>query len=210
MLQRLLAERFGLVVHREPRPMEVYELSVGPGGHKMREVEPADELDKSFPVSKLAEQLGTGANSSDRVTDTVDGPVRYVRHDYMATTTLTARTKYKVTQTNVDRLSRRAQILDATRMTMTELAALLAANMNQPVVDKTGLRGTYRFIVELPLDARLIESLAQSPAGAAAALELPNISAAKAVESLGLRFERRGSPVQVVVVDSIDRTPTDN
>jgi len=58
----------------------------------MRAVEPADELAKSFPISKLAEQLGTAANSSDTVTDTPEGPVRYVRHDYMATTTLTART----------------------------------------------------------------------------------------------------------------------
>ena len=37
MLQRLLAERFHLVVHREPRPRDVYERVVGPGGHTMRE-----------------------------------------------------------------------------------------------------------------------------------------------------------------------------
>jgi hypothetical protein len=61
MLQRLLAERFRLVVHREPRPMEVHELVVGPGGDKMREVEAASELDKSFPASKLAQQLGAAA-----------------------------------------------------------------------------------------------------------------------------------------------------
>jgi|SRR5688500_15151412 len=210
MLQRLLAERFGLVVHREPRPMEVYELSVGPDGHKLREVEPVNELDKSFPVSKLAEQLGTAANSSDRVTDTPDGPVRTIRSgDSLKTTTLTARTMYKVTQ-NVGSLSRRTQTLDATRMTMAEFAAVLAANMGQPVLDKTGLREMYAFSVELPMEARLIESLARSPSGASATLELPNLSEAKAVESLGLRLERRRSPVEVVVIDQIDRTPTDN
>ena len=210
MLQRLLAERFRLVVHHEPRPMEVNELVVGPGGHTMREVEAANELDKSFPVSKLAEQIGTAADSSDTVTDTPDGPVRRVRADYMATTTLTARTRYKVTQMNVDSLSRRSQVLDATRMTMTELVALLTGNMDQPVLDRTDLRGLYTFSVELPLEARVIESLARSPLGAAATLDLPNLSAAKAVEALGLRLERRRAPIDVVVVDRIERTPTDN
>jgi uncharacterized protein (TIGR03435 family) len=210
MLQHLLAQRFNLVVHREPRPMDVYELSVGPGGHKLREVEPANELDKSFPVSKLAEQLGTAANSSDTVTDTPEGPVRYVRHDYMATTTLTARTMFKITQSNVDRLSRRAQTLDATRMTVAEFADLLARNMGQPVLDKTGLPEIYAFSIELPMEARLIESLARSPLGASATLELPHLSEGKAVESLGLRLERRRTPVDVVVIDKIDRTPTDN
>jgi uncharacterized protein (TIGR03435 family) len=209
MLQRLLAERFGLVVHREPRPMDVQELVVSPGGHKMQEVEAMDELDKTFPVSRLAEQLGTAAGSSDTVRDTPDGPVRTVREDYMASATLTARTMYRVAQMNVDNLRRRSQTLDATRMTMAELVSLLATNMDQPVLDKTGLRGIYRFSVELPLDARVIESLAKSPLGAEATLELPNISAAKA-ESLGLRLERRRAPIDVIVVDKIEPTPTSN
>jgi len=49
MLQQLLAERFGLVVHRESRPMDAYELVVGANGTTMREVEPVDELRKEFP-----------------------------------------------------------------------------------------------------------------------------------------------------------------
>jgi uncharacterized protein (TIGR03435 family) len=93
---------------------------------------------------------------------------------------------------------------------MAELAVLLARNMDQPVLDKTGLRGMYGFSVELPLAARLIESLARSPLGAGATFELPNVSEAKAMESLGLSLERRRAPVEVVVVDKIDRTPTDN
>jgi uncharacterized protein (TIGR03435 family) len=39
---------------------------------------------------------------------------------------------------------------------------------------------------------------------------LPNLSAAKAVQALGLRLERRRAPIDVIVVDSINRTPTDN
>lgn len=205
MLQRLLTERFHLVVHREPRPTDVYELVVGTGGHKMRDVEPADELDKKFPVGKVAEQFGTAA---DTVQDTPDGPVRTVMTgDDLGRTTITPRTMHKVTR-NVER---RTQTIDATRITMAELAALLTTNMNQPVVDKTDLRGLYQFgSVQLPLPAREIENLRRSPFRAGATLDLSNISESKAIEAIGLRLERRRSPIEVVVVDSIDRTPTDN
>ena len=209
MLQRLLAERFHLMVHREPRPMDVYELVVGPGGHKMREVEPADELDKKFPVNKVAEQFGNAARV-DTVQDTPDGPVRTVAGDDLGITTLTARTMYKLTM-NMDRLSRRTQTLDATRITMTELAAVLTNVTGQPVLDKTDLRGMYQFSgVELPLNALVLKAAREAAVARGSTFEAPNVSESKAVESIGLRLERRRSPIEVVVIDKIDRTPTDN
>jgi uncharacterized protein (TIGR03435 family) len=213
MLQRLLAERFHLVVHREPRPMEVYELVVGPGGHKMREVDPVDELDKTFSVSKAAEQFreqfGTAA-ALDSVQDTPDGPVRTVIGDDLGRTTLTSRTMYKLTL-NMDRLGRRTQTLDATRITMTELAAVLMDVTGQPVLDKTGLRGMYQFGgVELPINAAVLKLAREAIARAGGTFEAPYVSEAKAIEGLGLRLERRRSPIDVIVVDSIDRTPTAN
>ena len=209
LLQRLLAERFHLVVHREPRATEVYELSVSPGGHRMREVEPADEFDKTFPASKVAEQVGTVA-AVDTVQDTPDGSIRTVRGDDLGMTTLTARTMYKLTL-NMDRLGRRTQTLDATRITMPELAAILTASIGQPVLDSTGLRGTYQFnSVELPLDARILQAARISAATRGVTFEAPDVSVTKAMEGLGLRLDRRRAPVDVIVVDSIDRAPTDN
>ena len=208
MLQRLLSERFHLMVHREPRPMEVFELVVGPGGHKMREVEPADELDKRFPPNKIAEQFGN-AQRVDTVQDTPNGPVRTVAGDDLGITTLTGRTMYKVTM-NMDRLSRRTQTLDATRMTMTELATVLTDVTGQPVLDKTDLRGTYQFGgVELPLNARVLKD-AREAFASRGGIEVPYVSESKAIEAIGLRLERRPSPIDVIVVDRIDRTPTDN
>lgn len=209
MLQRLLAERFGLVVHREPRTMEVHELVAGPGGHKMREVEPANELDKSFPANKIAERFGTAAQM-DTVAGTPDGPVRTVTGDDLGRTTLTQRTMYKLTL-NMDRLGRRTQTLDATRITMAELAALLTDIVGQPVLDKTGLRGFFQFgNLELPLTAFILTTVRASAAARGSTFESPNISEAKAMEGIGLRLERRRAPIDVIVVDKIDRTPTDN
>jgi len=208
MLQRLIAERFHLMVHREPRPMDVYELVVAPGGHKMREVEAADELDKKFPPNKVAEQFGN-ADKVDTVQDTPEGPVRTVTGDDLGRTMITQRTMYKLTL-NMDRLSRRTQSLDATRMTMAELAKVLTDVTGQPVLDKTDLRGTYQFgDVELPLDARVLGA-AREAFASRGGIEVPYVSESKSVESLGLRLERRRSTIDLIVVDSIDRAPTDN
>jgi uncharacterized protein (TIGR03435 family) len=40
MLQNLLAERFGLNMHRETKEMEIYELRIAKGGPKLRESGP--------------------------------------------------------------------------------------------------------------------------------------------------------------------------
>jgi uncharacterized protein (TIGR03435 family) len=213
MLQRLLADRFGLVVRREPRAMEVHELSVGSGGHKMREVEPANELDRKFPVSEaaaIAKQRGIAIPQLDTVQDTPDGPVRTVRGDDLGVTTLTSRSTYKLTL-NMDRAGRRTQTLDATRMTMAELATVLSTSIGQPVLDKTDLRGSYEFgSVELPIDAAVLEMARRSILSRGGSLEVPNVSVARELDSLGLRLERRRAPIDVIVVDKIERTPTDN
>jgi uncharacterized protein (TIGR03435 family) len=43
MLQHLLAERIGLMVHHEPKEMSVYEMVVAKGGLKIKEAEKAPE-----------------------------------------------------------------------------------------------------------------------------------------------------------------------
>ena len=108
--------------------------------------------------------------------------------------------------------------INATRMTMTELAPLLWETMDAPVVDKTGLTAVYQFTIELPNDA----GAAVLAAGAAAFRATQGGSAgveagdrrlgipAKALEGLGLKLERRRVPIEVVVVDKISRTPTEN
>jgi uncharacterized protein (TIGR03435 family) len=201
MIQQLLAERFRLVVHRELRPIDTYELVVGPRGHKMRGVEPVDEFDKVFPVSEVAKQLGTPA-LMDTTVDTTEGPVRTVFTDTVARTIVTRRTMYQLTSN----VQRRSQTLDATRMTMAELAALLTNNMDESVLDKTGLEGFYQFRVELPIDATIVKAARTL----GLIIESTGIAESTAVENLGLRLELRRTPVEVVVVDDMNRTPTEN
>ena len=202
MLQRLLSERFGLVTHREPRIMEAYALLADPSGIKMRRVEAVDELEKQFQDSRVT------STATDVLSETVDGPVRTITAPGF-TRTITNRTTYE------RRLTERiGQVIDATRMTMSELTPILEATIDQPVLDKTGLTDLYQFRLELPQSQRtvrmlLAEGVTKTSQGFPL-VELRPEEWSKIVEPLGLRLERTRAPMEFVIVDDMKRTPTPN
>lgn len=203
MLQTLLAERFGLVTHIEPRRVEAYELVVGKSGIKMREVEPVDELSKVFPTDPSLQGRGT-----DITSDTPEGPVRRILIP-LGGRTVTGRSLYDTWTT-----ANRTFQVDATRITMAQFAQILAYNVDRPVIDKTGLTGVYEFKVELDVNASAVRGLRSS--GITTTVtgtpvdEPTGVSTFKAVEGLGLKLEDRRSPFDIIVVDKVERTPTEN
>jgi len=197
MVGRLLVERFGLVAHSESRTIEAYHLVVGAGGIKMREVEALNEIDGRFEPQLTA----TGRPRADSVADTSEGPVRTIAI-VGGMRRITARTMYERTSTAG------TTTIDAIRMTMAELVPILALNLGEPVVDRTGLTGIYQFRIELPRDETLNRALRSL--GSRADTAPTGVSAFQAVENLGLKLERRPTPIEVVVVDKINRTPTEN
>jgi uncharacterized protein (TIGR03435 family) len=70
MWQNLLAERFGVMLHHEPKEFQVEELVIAKGGHKLKEttVDPAAELDPGPPKfdNKSGELAGPGFVSTFR------------------------------------------------------------------------------------------------------------------------------------------------
>jgi len=83
----------------------------------------------------------------------------------------------------------------ATGVTMATLAAYVGNRLSRIVIDKTGLSGAYDFILEW------------SPSEEADAPAPPLVAALR--EQLGLRLETQKSPVEVLVIDHVDR-PTEN
>ena len=82
---------------------------------RMQEVQPVNELDKAF----------TGDSSkrialSDRTEEMVNGPLRIIQIP-LGQRMITERTMYEWTGT-----ARRTRLIDAARMTLSELASLLA------------------------------------------------------------------------------------
>jgi uncharacterized protein (TIGR03435 family) len=83
-------------------------------------------------------------------------------------------------------------------VTLTRLAETLEGQFKEFVVDETGLTGNYYF----GFTFRNLDS----PDGAVESAPLPDALR----EQLGLRLERRKGPVELLVVDHFERTPSEN
>ena len=96
--------------------------------------------------------------------------------------------------------------LEAHKITMQKLADLLARGTGHQVVDGTGVKGVFDFTLQwTPEEAPRLEP----DAGAAGGEPGPPLSSALR-EQLGLRLETRKGPVDVLVVDHMERVPTAN
>jgi len=92
-------------------------------------------------------------------------------------------------------------------ITMPFIANLLTSMgaFDRPVIDQTGLAGTFDFAVEWAPDAGPRQSLGAEPPA-----DLPGPVFIDAVrEQLGLKLERQKGPVEVLVLDHVER-PTSN
>jgi uncharacterized protein (TIGR03435 family) len=91
----------------------------------------------------------------------------------------------------------------ATRKTMADLAEALSRFADRPVRDMTGLTGTYDFTLQW------MREEAQSAATEVGLKLLPTMSVAME-EQLGLRLEPRSAPIEMLVIDRAQKTPTGN
>ncbi len=86
--------------------------------------------------------------------------------------------------------------LTGRRVAMADLARTLGQVLRASVVDETGLTGKYYF------------GLKYAPERDAADSDLPPL--ATAIEALGLRLEKRKGPVELLTVDHMEKTPSEN
>ena len=84
---------------------------------------------------------------------------------------------------------------------MALLADLLSRNLEQMVVDKTGIRGVYNFEMKWTTD--------DQPSAGSDAQTLPTLFTALE-ETLGLRLQPQKVPAEIIVVDHVERTPAEN
>jgi uncharacterized protein (TIGR03435 family) len=191
MLQALLAERLKLKYHREPQERRVYALVVAKGGPKMKEAAPEEapaapsapggQIKGGLVVAPGGSMATVGVGGNSAITPGPNGGVH----------------------------------VESKRMTMGRLVSTIARYVDLPLIDATGLTPAYE--VALDVSGEEVRNAARSagmamrttPAGEEAA-EPSGGSLRASLEKLGLRMEGRKMPVNVIVVDSAEKVPTEN
>ena len=95
----------------------------------------------------------------------------------------------------------------ATQETMPAFAELLTSNLRLPVTDATGLKGKYDFIVTFAFPG-MPGRAAASPDGVPEADADPDLI--DALPQIGLKLEQKKGMIDTLVVDHIEKTPTEN
>ena len=208
MLQALLAERFQLKIHHDKRENSIYALVEAKGGHKLKEAP-----DTETPARGQTEPPpGAIALPGGR------GQVQLDRGGGGATVTTPDRGTMKMAMTPEGRMR-----LEVSKITMEAFAQQLTPLVDHPVFDMTELKGNYQVALEIPLDAMLAVARAQglniplpgggpgAPGGGGPAASDPaNNAIFTSVQQLGLRLEPRKIPLDTIVVDHAEKTPTEN
>lgn len=147
MMQKLLADRFKLELHRQIKEVNAMVLTVAKGGHKLKEVE--QEGSPSFSTGRL-NLTGKGA-------------------------------------------------------TIAQLITFISREIRQPIVDQTGLAGRYDYFLDIA--AYITDEMRNQPGPP---VEAPSIVANALQGQLGLRVDAKKMPLEVLIVDKIEKTPTEN
>ena len=217
MLQALLVERFKLVVHRETKEHQVLALVVGKSGPKMK-----DSPGEASPIS-VDEPLKPG----EMQMDTPDGPARMTINKNGMGATMNLGKKGIITygmdqQTGMLHMTSSKTTMAALADMLTQMMGQMGGGNGRQVLDMTGLTGNYEISMEFSLADMMAAARAQgmdmpggggpSPAGIAVASDpgAGGSTISHAVESLGLKLDQRKAPVEQIVVDSMEKTPTEN
>ncbi len=198
MLQKLLADRFHLTLHRESKEFQGYELTVGKGGAKLKE---SSAEDAAFDPAKAGPPPGPGRGSPPKLD--ANGFISLDRPGMVMMMRMSGKGA-------VAHMTSRAQTID-------RLTEMLGNELKRPVVDGTGLKGKYDFTLEYAA-----ENLpgggpppgGPPPAGAqTGAAEAPDDLAPTitvAIQQLGLRLDAKKIQLDTLVIEKSDKVPTEN
>lgn len=184
MLRHLLEERFKVSVHRETREIPAYELVLAKNGSKLKETTEEAKQGDSAAWSPGLDKDGYPTVPPGRTSmiANVRGTMR----------------------------------MRAKKETMEQFIAMLSAQVRGPVTDSTGFKGEYDFTLSWTrdLDAASVAPSASSESrsplsGISGSDSEPTLFGALELQ-LGLRLERKNGPIEMLVIDHIEKIPTQN
>lgn len=92
--------------------------------------------------------------------------------------------------------------------TLKQLTDFLSRETRIPIIDQTGLSG--RFDYFLDINAFVTDEMMRNNSGGGPPVEAGGIITRAVQEQLGLHLESKKAPVEMLVVDKIEKTPTEN
>jgi uncharacterized protein (TIGR03435 family) len=98
--------------------------------------------------------------------------------------------------------------LEGKKTSMAFFVSILSSYMDRPVLDLTELQGAYDFKLDVSVQELVRMKSGVPTAPAPDSVAKPSIFTA--IEQIGLKFEARKAPIEMVVVDSAERIPTEN
>ncbi len=200
MLQSLLADRFKLLVHREIRQLPVYAMifakagKLGPQLHPYSAVEHCDASASAGYDPWAPQHALVGGAASSTQGSPAEMAAAAVEH-------------YPCGHTVGGLLSAndRNQVWSGARnVTMDAIAAGIGTmeDIDRPIVNETHLSGNFDFTVEW--DAR-VDHIATNPSPSAQSEPLGSSLFEAFREQVGLKLEPRRGPVDVIVIDHVEK-----
>ena len=201
MMQALLADRFKLQFHRTTADQNVYALVVLKSGLKLKESAPED------PTA-----TGIGGAAAPLAATPTDGSAQI-----RASASSDASGNVTSSSVNGDMKmvpSENGMKMEISKMNTVGMVEVLGRVVDRPVVDMSGLKGRYDMTLEVGREEMLNMARAAGlavpiPAGPGAA-EPGGSGVFASIQQFGLKLEPRKAPVDLLVIDHVERTPTEN
>jgi len=184
MLQTLLMDRFQMKMRRETRELPVYALKIASTGLKLTESGPG-VLNSNGTVDVAA-----GGNANGIAMNFGGG----------------------------SSISMGSNNLEIKKLTMPLIADSLTRFLDRTVVDMTNLKGAYDLTVDLTPEDRISMMIRAAvnagmtlPSQALAMMDnASNASIFEGLKKAGLSLEPQKAPLEVLVIDAIEKSPTEN
>jgi uncharacterized protein (TIGR03435 family) len=218
MLQNLLKERFKVAVHREKKDHAIYALVAGKSGPKLKAseisaLEPG--ASRTVDPERAPAPPPSGGPSQTAMVGGGPGGRGALPQGGMSM-----------------RMGPNGGHLEAKAMTLARFAEAISRFLDRPVMDQTGIEGNYDFAIDISADemggmmAQMKGAMMMAgggPAGGGAVAGGPahggpdglppgpeGGSLFQSIQSYGLKLEPKKAAMDMIAIDSAEKTPTEN
>ena len=205
MIQALLAERFQLALHRSTDEKPAYALVVTKGGSKLKESAPEDNTAAVSPGGPAAPLAPTPTDGGAQVRAIATSDAKGV----VSTKSINGNSKMIPSDSGMR--------IELTQMNTMGMLEILGRFVDRPIVDMTELKGKYDLTLNVGLEDMINLARAQGiaipqlPGNANGnAAEPGSSSIFAAIQPYGLKLEPRKLPVEMLIIDHVEKSPTEN